>query len=152
MWSPKIICAGCLNAPLPWCAAGAEWTLTLVDPPADLNLYVTADARVLIFRERARTTSTPVICAVRGVVAGLRDDVAAPKQRTVTTTGPIFAASPTSINETERRLRSREHNRVDWRSTLRYARVTQYYSPAHASKPDRYCIWYCTLRSTAVKC
>jgi hypothetical protein len=26
---------------LPWCAAGAEWTLTLVDPPADLNLYVT---------------------------------------------------------------------------------------------------------------
>jgi len=39
---------------LPWCAAGAEWTLTLVDPPADLNLYMAADARVLIFRERAR--------------------------------------------------------------------------------------------------
>ena len=32
----------------------AEWTLTLVDPPADLNLYMAADARVLIFRERAR--------------------------------------------------------------------------------------------------
>jgi hypothetical protein len=71
------------------------------------------------------TTSTPVICAVRGVVAGLRDDVAEPKQRTVTTTGPIFAASPTLINETERRLRAKEHNRADWRSTLRYARVTQ---------------------------
>jgi hypothetical protein len=52
-------------------------TRTLVDPPADLNLYVAADARVLIFRERGPvTTSTPVICAVRGVVAGLRDDVA----------------------------------------------------------------------------
>ena len=25
----------------------------------------------------------------------------------------------------ERRLRSKEHNRADWRSTLRYARVTQ---------------------------
>jgi hypothetical protein len=32
----------------------AEWTLTLVDPPADLNLYMAADTRVLIFRERAR--------------------------------------------------------------------------------------------------
>jgi hypothetical protein len=39
---------------LPWCAADAEWTLTLVDPPADLNLYVATDARVLIFREWAR--------------------------------------------------------------------------------------------------
>ncbi len=71
------------------------------------------------------TTSTPVIRAVRGVVAELRDEVAEPKQRTVTTTGPIFAASPTLINETERRLRSKEHNRADWRSTLRYAPVTQ---------------------------
>jgi hypothetical protein len=71
------------------------------------------------------TASTPVFCAVRGVVAGLRDDVAEPKQRTVTTTGPIFAASTTLINETERRLRSKEHNRADWRSTLRYVRVTQ---------------------------
>jgi hypothetical protein len=26
-------------------------------------------------------------------------------------------------NETERGLRSQEHNRADWRSTLRYARV-----------------------------
>jgi hypothetical protein len=31
----------------------------------------------------------------------------------VTTTGAIFAASTTSINETERRLRSKEHNRAD---------------------------------------
>jgi hypothetical protein len=39
--------------------------------------------------------------------------------------GAIFAAPTTSINETERCLRSKEHNRADWRSTLRYARVTQ---------------------------
>jgi hypothetical protein len=25
---------------LPWCAAGAEWTLTLVNAPADFNLYL----------------------------------------------------------------------------------------------------------------
>jgi hypothetical protein len=43
----------------------------------------------------------------------------------VTTTGAIFAAFTTSINETERRLRSKEHNRADWHGTLRYARVTQ---------------------------
>jgi hypothetical protein len=43
----------------------------------------------------------------------------------VTTTGAIFAASTTLINGTERRLRSKEHNRADWRSTLRYAIVTQ---------------------------
>src|SRR5438093_2588128 len=46
------------------------------------------------------------------------------KQRTVTAMGAIFAAA-TSIDETERSLRSKEHNRADWRSTLRYARVTQ---------------------------
>jgi hypothetical protein len=37
----------------------------------------------------------------------------------------MFATSTTSINETERCLRSKGHNRADWRSTLRYARVTQ---------------------------
>ena len=41
------------------------------------------------------------------------------------TTRVIFAASATSINETELRLRLEENNRADWRSTLRYARVTQ---------------------------
>jgi hypothetical protein len=39
--------------------------------------------------------------------------------------GAIFAASTTLMNGTERRLRSKEHNRADWRTTLRYARVTQ---------------------------
>src|SRR5437016_1647429 len=37
--------------------------------------------------------------------------------------GAIVAASTTSINATERHLRSKEHNRADWRSTLRYPRV-----------------------------
>ena len=36
------------------------------DPPADLNLYVTADARVLIFRERARDNlDTGYLCRAR---------------------------------------------------------------------------------------
>ena len=43
----------------------------------------------------------------------------------MTTTSAILAASTTLINRTERRLRSKERNRADWRSTLRYARVTQ---------------------------
>jgi len=39
--------------------------------------------------------------------------------------GAIFASSTTSINETERCLRSKTHGRADWRSTLRYTRGTQ---------------------------
>src|SRR6266852_1550945 len=86
MWSPKVkFCAGCLNAPLPCCAAGAEWTLTLVDSPADLNLYMAADARILIFRGRARDhLDTGYLCRARrscritrrcgGAQAANRDD------------------------------------------------------------------------------
>jgi hypothetical protein len=59
---------------------------------------------------------------------------AEPKQRTVRTTAALFAASTTSINETERRLRSKEHNRADWRSTLSYARVTQCTKLRHQSR------------------
>jgi hypothetical protein len=52
--------------------------LTLVDPPADPNLYVTADARVLIFHERARDhLDTGYLCRARRSCWITRDDVAA---------------------------------------------------------------------------
>jgi hypothetical protein len=76
---------------LPWCAAGAEWTLTLVDPPADFNLYMAADARVLIFRERARDhldTGYPCRarrgCRLRDEVAELHLRSARARQRAMT--------------------------------------------------------------------
>jgi len=76
---------GGLNAPLPCCAAGAEWTLTLVDSPADLNLYMVADARVLIFHERARDhLDTGYPCrARRGCRITRRSGGAASSQRKV---------------------------------------------------------------------
>jgi hypothetical protein len=65
-------------------------------------------------RNACRFAPTQFRCSCQKSTSALR--------HTATTTSAIFAASTTSTNETERGLRSKEHNRADWRSTLRYTR------------------------------
>lgn len=76
LWSPRSFFGG--RAPLPCCAAGAGWTLTLVDPPADLSLFLVADARVPAFQGSRPLDSG---CARRGCRITRRSGRAASSQQ-----------------------------------------------------------------------